>query len=130
MIKNYTFCFLFPEPLKLILDEGYGYESAKSSPSPPGLRIDPPLLEAYSAERLRPPNQAVFALITKRPNLPLAIHNYTNRAFMKQTAPDELALVARILVTETTTGTVVSRSSPNKPLLVQRNLDDDKPFQF
>jgi len=76
------------------------------------LRIDPSLLEDYSAERPRPPSQAVFALITtkRHTNLPLAIHNYTNRAFMKQTAPDELTLAARTLVTETTTGTIVSRS--------------------
>jgi hypothetical protein len=76
------------------------------------LCIDPSLLKDYSAERARPPNQKVFALIaTKRhANLPLAIHNYTNRAFMKQTAPDELTLAARTLVTETTTGTIVSRS--------------------
>jgi len=76
------------------------------------LHIDPSLLEDYSAERPRPPNQAVFALIdTKRhTNLPLAIHNYTNRAFMKQTSPDELTIAARTLVTETTTGTIVSRS--------------------
>ena len=76
------------------------------------LYIDPSLLEDHSAERARPPNRKVFALInTKRhANLPLAIHNYTNQAFMMKTAPDELTLAARTLVTETTTGTIVSRS--------------------
>lgn len=76
------------------------------------LCIDPSLLKDYSAERARPPNQKVFALITtkRHANLPLAIHNYTNHAFMKQRAPDKLALAARTLVTETTTGTIVSRS--------------------
>lgn len=76
------------------------------------LHIDLSLLKDYSAERARPPNQKAFALITtkRHANLPLAIHNYTNRAFMKQAAPDELTLAARTLVTETTSGMVVSRS--------------------
>lgn len=53
----------------------------------------------------------MYALITtkRHPVLPLAIHNYTNRAFMGS-KPDELTLAARTLVTETTTGNVVSRS--------------------
>ena len=76
------------------------------------LRIDPSLLKDHSSERARPPNQKVLALITtkRHANLPLAIHNYTNHAFIKKTAPDELTLAARTLVTETTTGMVISRS--------------------
>ena len=76
------------------------------------LRIDPSLLKDHSSERARPPNQKVLALITTKqhPNLPLAIHNYADHAFIKKTAPDELTLAARTLVTETTTGKVVSRS--------------------
>jgi hypothetical protein len=76
------------------------------------LRIDLSLLRDYSAEGARTPKQKALALITtkRHASLPLAIHNYTDRAFRKQMAPDDLILAARTLVTETTTGIVVSRS--------------------
>ncbi|KAF5316693.1 hypothetical protein D9619_006502 [Psilocybe cf. subviscida] len=74
--------------------------------------IDRSLLDDHATERIRgPEGKKPYALITSKrhPYLPLAIQNYTNRAFMGS-KPDELTLAARTLVTETTTGNVVSRS--------------------
>ncbi|KAF8966265.1 RNA ligase-domain-containing protein [Flammula alnicola] len=75
------------------------------------LTIDPDLLVDYAKKRQRPPNQKAFALITTKthPTLSLAIHNYIGRTFVRQVW-DDLLVAARTLVTETTTGAVVSRS--------------------
>ncbi|KJA27956.1 hypothetical protein HYPSUDRAFT_51434 [Hypholoma sublateritium FD-334 SS-4] len=74
------------------------------------LTIDPAMLKDYATYRPRPSGKP-YALITTKdhPSLPLAIHNYTNRAFSRQNW-DALAVAARALVTETSTGNVVSRS--------------------
>lgn len=74
------------------------------------LTIDPAMLKDYATSCPRPSGKP-YALITTKyhPSLPLAIHNYTNRAFSRQNW-DALAVAARALVTEIPTGNVVSRS--------------------
>ncbi|KAF8799250.1 hypothetical protein BYT27DRAFT_7202413 [Phlegmacium glaucopus] len=75
------------------------------------LVIDPAQLRDYAEVRPRPPNQKICALLTTKyhPTLPLAIHNYTNAAFMRNNT-DDMAEAARSLVTESNSGQVVSRS--------------------
>jgi hypothetical protein len=77
------------------------------------LFIDPSQLKDYAEERPRPPNQKVCALISTKyhPKLPLAIHNYTYDAFMRNNV-DDLAVAARTLITESNSGRVISRSFP------------------
>lgn len=74
------------------------------------LSIDPILLQDYATTRSRGTGKP-YALITTKVHrsLPLAIHNYTNRAFSRQKF-DALAIAARTLVTEIPSGKVVSRS--------------------
>ena len=74
------------------------------------LTIDHAMLKDYATSRPRPSGKP-YALITSKdhPSLPIAIHNYTNRAFSRQKW-DALAVAARALVTEIPTGNVVSRS--------------------
>ena len=76
--------------------------------------MDRRLLLDAEEERERPPSSKIFALITtkRHPQLPLAIHNYSSRSACLRQEWDELSLAARSLVTETTTGKVVSRSMP------------------
>ena len=75
------------------------------------LVIDPAQLRDYAEVRLRPPKEKVCALLTSKyhPTLPLAIHNYTNGAFMLNKT-DDLAMAARTLITESNSGQVISRS--------------------
>ncbi|KDR67705.1 hypothetical protein GALMADRAFT_146983 [Galerina marginata CBS 339.88] len=84
-------------------------------PSPlRSLTIDRALLKDCTIQRARPPNGKVYSLISTKlhPTLPLAIHNYTNKSASSRLDWDDLGLAARSLVTETTTGNVVSRSLP------------------
>jgi hypothetical protein len=74
--------------------------------------IDVSLLDKHAIFHARdPPSRKKWALIksTPHPSLPIAIHNYTQDV-PTHNAWDPLTLAARALVTETKTGTVVSRS--------------------
>jgi len=75
------------------------------------LVIDPARLGDYAETRPRPPNQKIYALLTTKYHrtLPLAIHNYTNDASMRNKT-DDMAEAARSLITESNSGQVVSRS--------------------
>ena len=87
-------------------DDRMAYLDPRRSPV-----IDPAQLADYTEVRSRPPNQKVCALITTKyhPTLPLAIHNYTYDAFMRNQA-DDMAVAARTLITESYSGQVISRS--------------------
>ncbi|KAF4584937.1 hypothetical protein EYR40_001763 [Pleurotus pulmonarius] len=76
------------------------------------LRISPAALADYEEIKPRPPHKGPpFALIktNEHPDLPLRIHNYTDKATRCHIS-DPLLQASRALITERTTGNVVSRS--------------------